>query len=137
MSGHALYAQNPFSGIGANVNQSYYQEQQQIYTGDQDTNRLNQMKKPPSSQSHQSHFQMLRESREKERHENLANVSKQIVSPEPSQQHYVPDDQSSKSGLPPSGQSPLKKKQLMEEKRQLKIPKQPVKPPSNYSKASR
>ena len=54
---------------------------------------LNNIKKPPSSHSQQSHFQQLRESREKERHENLANVSKQIVSPEPMHNSGYYDEQ--------------------------------------------
>ena len=65
---------------------------------------------------------MLRESREKERHKHLANISKQIVSPEPvgsnisdsipqsRQGGYASNVKSQVGiGLPPSG-SPIKKK---------------------------
>lgn len=105
---------------------------------------------------------MLRESREKERHENLANVSKQIVSPEPTKTGYSLDASSqgrggyarsnrppmqgtSQLGLPPSG-SPMKRKGMKgmgSSSNQGSNPnlhavgKLPVKPPSNYGKGNR
>jgi hypothetical protein len=60
----------------------------------------------------------LRESREKERYDNLASVSKQIVSMDP-----MFDDSSSKRGyprdigLPPSGNGASPQKRKVEEKR--------------------
>ena len=118
-------------------------------------NQMNQ-NKPPSSGSN---FQMLRESREKERHENLANISKQIVSPGQDSRILHSSDQNNsrfgniqkpplndgqysghgRIGLPPSG-SPNKRKMSNQggySGKQQAIPKQPVKPPSNYSRGSR
>ena len=112
------------------------------------------MKPPPSQSSnitHQQTPQMLRESREKERHQHLASVSKQIVSPEPihnsasipnsRQGGYGSNIKSNVGiGLPPSG-SPLKKKLskanlsnrqeeevLARVRAPINIPKQPIKP---------
>ena len=97
---------------------------------------------------------MLRESREQERHQKLANISKQIVSPEPIQYSQGPGYAKSNRppisstgiGLPPSG-SPVKRKNskanlstriddpgsAARRRGPLNIPKQPIKPPSNYA----
>lgn len=109
--------------------------------------------KPPTSQSSilQQTPQMLRESREKQRHQHLANVSKQIVSPDSHQQSdvggggYAVIHKPSHAGigLPPTG-SPSKKKGKMNNREEevmarvrapLNIPKQPIKP-SNYGTAN-
>lgn len=117
-----------------------------------------QIMKPSSQGSNyqQQTPQMLRESREKERSQNLANISKQIVSPEPIQYSqgggYAKSNRPPISGvgLPPSG-SPIKRKNSKANissriddpgsaariRGPLNIPKQPIKPPSNYANKGR
>jgi hypothetical protein len=64
----------------------------------------------------------------------LDNVSKQVLSPEPIHNTGYYDDASSKvsHGLPPTGVGASPNKRKLDAQRQL--PKQVVKPPSNYGK---
>ena len=102
----SLYAQNPFAGFGQNqhstgisntsninaggpvnhnepsgrmqlindMNQRNNQNQPGVASPMQ-SNKLSHMQQKPPSQG-SAHVQMLRESREKERHDNLTNISK-------------------------------------------------------------